>query len=301
MAIPQVRIVKDDIVVVTDAFILSFFVNESHETLVRRIEEVLRIYIDFVGLGTLPYRLDEDGEIVDNEAGGIDQLLYDIFHRDPKADTSVIRLVGAVDDQTGYGFNYVGDHLPDPEHPDLRNLVALWLPTKSCLERGWEAICDFSLKVARLLPYSYGYGSPCLAYGDSIRAALGPGRRHPGFDIALGIACRVDIDEKALGAYWLNFLGESLCQKLGGTKELAKKLGPPIIVKEVGDNRIIVRLGSEPEVGDTNRQIELPLYRQFAKVTESELHVPKSVYFPDENGIADNEAMTAWHRRFLTS
>jgi hypothetical protein len=301
MPIPKVKLTKDDIVTVTDAFILSFFVDESHESLVSRAEEVLGMYIDVVGVSSLPYQLGEDGEISLINAGGIRDLQYNLFHRDPEADTSVVVLFGAIDDQTGYGFKYVADHLPDPQYPDLRNLISLWFPTTLCVKLGWEAVYKFGCAVSKLLPYSYGYGSPCLAYGDTIANALRVARRYPGFDIALGIACRVDIDDKALGAYWLSFIGELLCNSLGGIEGLSRRLGPPITVEEISGTRIVIRLGPEPEVGDRNRRIDLPLYRRLAKAIESELRVPKSIYFPDENGVRDEEAMTAWHRRFLLS
>jgi hypothetical protein len=299
MQIPHIRIVRDDIVTVTDAFILTFFVNESHESLVNRVEQVLGLYVGFVGLSSIPFRIDEEGEIEDVDASEIAGLQAAIFHGDPERDTSVIRLVGAVDDQTGYGFTYIGDQLPDPRYPALRNLISMWLSTDFCLEVGWETIYRFSCDVAILLPYSYGYGSPCLAYGDSIRDAIGIANRHEGLDIALGYACRVDINDKALGAYWLSFFGESLWQSLGGEQELYGKLTDPITIRELPGNSIVIRLGPEPLAGDKNRQIDLPLHRQLAKIIERRLHVPQNVYFPDENGLSDIRAMTAWHRRFL--
>jgi hypothetical protein len=299
MPIPRVKVVDESIVTVVDAFVLTFFVNESHEELVIRVESIVGMYADLVGLDSIPYRLDEDGEILDIGANNAKELQYELFHLDPEADTSVIRLVGAVDDQTGYGFNYIADHLPDPRYPDLRNLISLWLPTPLCVTLGWQTVYDFSRSVSELLPYSFGYGSPCLAYGNDIRAAVGPARRYPGFDIALGMACRVDIDEKALGAYWLTFLGETLSQSLGGKAALASKLDPPITVEDISGTRIMIRLGPEPQVGDTNRQIEMPLYRKLTERIKNELHIPNNVYFPDERGIADKDAMTAWHKRFL--
>jgi hypothetical protein len=299
MPIPPVRIVEDGIVTVTDAFILSFFVNETHEALVRRVEHVLALYVDFVGFNAVPYRLDDEGEVVGIEAKNLRELVYEVF-QDPDIDPSVIRLVGAVDNQTGYGFKYVGDQLPDPAAPDLRNLVTLWLPTKLCTEVGWDFVQDFSRRVAAMLPNSYGYASPCLAYGD-IMQAIPVAKRYPGFDIASGIACRVDIDDKAIGVYWLNFFGEGLLNRLGGRDHLTAVLPAPMTVNDVGQGGIVVRLGREPEVGDRNRRIDLPLHRHLAQVIDGELHVPQSVYFPDENGIRDPEAMAAWHRRFLRS
>jgi len=297
--IPRIRTVEDDVVVVRDAFVLTFFVNESHDRLLARVAGVLALYADFVGLGSLPYRLDDEGEVVDVRARDPRALVQEIFHRDAEADLSVIRLVGAIDDETGYGFKYIGDALPDPRDPDLRNLVSLWLPTELCDEVGWDFIADFSSRIAAMLPFSYGYGSPALAYRN-IMQALPAARRYPGLDIALGIACRVDIDDKALGVYWLNFFGDVLSANLGGEPQLAARLRAPITVNRVDDSRLVVRLGTGPEVGDNNRRIDLPLYRQLAEVIESQLHVPGSVYFPDEHGLRDAEAMAAWHRRFLT-
>lgn len=300
MPIPTIRVVDDDVVTVTDAFILSFYVNETHERLVTRAEEVLGRYAGTVGLGALPYRLDPDGEIVDNDAREVVGFLREVFHGGSEQ-RQVQMIVGAVDDETGYGFEYVADHLPDEQYPDLRNLISLWLPTSLCLQWGWDAVYTFSCEIAALLPYSFGYGSPCLAYGDRIRPALGPAKRYPGFDVALGEACRVDIGEKALGAYWVTFLGEALSRSLGGKERLSGDLQQPATVQELAGERLVIRLGPEPEAGDVNRGIEMPLYRRLADVLKPEMRIPTSIYFPDENGLADADALVAWHNRFLTS
>jgi hypothetical protein len=301
MPIPRVRITRDGNVAVTDAFILSFYVDETHTALVRRAEEVLGRYAEAVGVAALPFRLDAEGYPEPNRARDVQGFRDEVFHEGPGAGRPVQVVMGAADDETGYGFRYVADDLPFEGHPDLRNLVSLWLPTSVCLHWGWDAVYTFSCEVASLLPFSFGYGSPCLAYGDRIRPALGPAKRHPGFDVAFGEACRVDIGEKALGAYWLTFTGEVLSRALGGREALAGRLGLPITVAEVAGERLAIRLGPEPEVGDVNRGVEMPLYRRLAEVLGPQVRVPRSVYFPDENGPADAEAQAEWHNRFLAS
>lgn len=63
-----------------------------------------------------------------------------------------------------------------------------------------------------------------------------------------------------------------------------------------------VRLGDVPEIGDVNRRDDLPAYRALARHLDQRglLHVPQRVsYFKDDQGLADREAQTSWHRRFL--
>lgn len=300
MEIPKIKIVRDGIVVVVDAYILCFFCNETHDALITRVEKVLGMYVNLVGLSSLPYWLDDDGELVDIDEDKYDDFRCNFFHRETEQHRSVIRLVGAIDDETGYGFTYIASEAPDKNHPHERNLVALWLPTSHCADLGWDRVFDFSCSVAAALPFTYGYGSPCLCYSiNQIRDAIGVAKRYPGFDIALNEACRVDIGSKALGAYWLSFYGEVLSQSLGGKEQLARQLPSPITVNEIADSKIVVRLGLNPEVGDNNRQIDLPLYCHLAKVLEHHLHIPECVYFRDENWMPDKDGMMSWHRRFL--
>ena len=128
-------------------------------------------------------------------------------------------------------------------------MVSLWLSTDLCVNLGWQALYDFSCKLASILPFSYGYSSPCLAYKD-IRDALGAGRkRHPGLDIALASHCRVDVNDKALGVYWLNFFGRALSGAIGGRNGLIKVSGPEVDVEILPGSELVIRLGPEPQLG----------------------------------------------------
>jgi len=109
----------------------------------------------------------------------------------------------------------------------------------------------------------------------------------------------MELGDRAAGVYWLSLLGTELARHLGGFVQLRTELPTPIIVEQFQDDKIIIQLGPEPEVGDVNRQTDFPLHRQLARILEPVLHMPIRNYFADRDGESDPQAMHEWHRRFL--
>jgi hypothetical protein len=177
--------------------------------------------------------------------------------------------------------------------------VYFWLPSDAVEELGLGTVHAFARRLAESLPFSFGYASPALLYHHDVYEATRRALRYPGFDVLNPGAATVDIGDRAAGVYWQTFLGKRLAENLGGLEFLKSELPAPITVEPLEGGGVTVTLGPAPSVGDNNRKQDLPLYKRFAGVIEPQLHIPQIVYFFDEEGLPDREAMEFWHRRFL--
>jgi hypothetical protein len=151
------------------------------------------------------------------------------------------------------------------------------------------------------LPYISGYTSPALHWVltrgmDKIRALAA---RHPGFDVARNSKTRYWIGDHARGARWVTFLGPALGERLGGPPAMAKDLGTSIDVTTVGEGTMI-RAGAEPELGDVNKNIGLPLLRKVAKLIEPvTMFNERALVMCEFFDGYDDPFLEKWERRFL--
>jgi len=152
-----------------------------------------------------------------------------------------------------------------------------------------------------LVPYSSGYASPALTWGVESQQAwysLEAGKlafRHPGYDVPNSANTCYDLGEKLRGAYWLNFIGPAALEALGGEKKLRATLDASIGIEQVGHG-LMLQAGPKPEVGDVNRQENLPLLRSLAKTLE-----PVCLFTGNslENNFIEQGDSERWLRRHL--
>ena len=192
---------------------------------------------------------------------------------------------------------YNGKSLEDKIDPEA-SYIWFWVPIGWFLARKQALLREFD-SIAKLLPISCAYSSRAIAGARNMqKQALA--RRFQTLDIADPLCVSADIAEEVPGAYWLNIYPPALSARLGGLTSVAAALPHAFSVDETASGSLRVQLATDPELGDANRQAILQPYRELALLLErcGVLHIPRRVvYFFDENGLADREAMLAWHRR----
>ncbi|PTL79256.1 type VI immunity family protein [Vitiosangium sp. GDMCC 1.1324] len=204
---------------------------------------------------------------------------------------------------SGFSFEYHA-RIPWREAPASRaSVFRATLPTEYLEERGAGFVRELVLDLASRLPFASGHAGlaldvayPRLSRLDALRPLI---FRHPGFDIR-DAGIRDEMGIKVDGVHWMNFLGQPVLAELGGAAGLRAQLqSPSTDVRELGDGRVLVTLGSEPEAGDLAQGETLPAYRELARVLE-----PWQEPFPwdhlrDQGKAADEEEWRLWWRRFL--
>ena len=181
------------------------------------------------------------------------------------------------------------------------NLVEVWLPTEF-VEAHRPDVVELARGFAEVLPYSSGYASPALSFPadsripEAARVIAPAAMRYPGYEVHHNMPTSFMLRGRVVGARWLTFLGPDLVQQLGGQKALASVL-PGVAVEPAGHG-LMLRAGAEPELGDTNKQIDTPLLRVVGRVLES-------VTFFGNNQVdgllgSDPDRLDRWERRFLS-
>ncbi|EMR5620931.1 DUF3396 domain-containing protein [Salmonella enterica] len=130
-------------------------------------------------------------------------------------------------------------------------------------------------------------------------------RRHPGImNIHPLSESKTIAKENVLFAIgWITLLGEALCNQLGGVEALRNKLShiPEVIVKSLPQNGALIRIGDNPQLGDTRKNDVLDSYQAVGKVLapvavkDFDLLAKKVVV----SGFRDNKACAEWLGRFF--
>lgn len=219
-----------------------------------QIAEVIRQYIRFVGTGALTYFLAENGTFKPLD----DRRLQ----RD-------LGLLGALPARPDLSWEYssagdggVGDWRirifaadPDEDFPELTSLVRLEFPADAVDRLQLERLVQFIAAAAGALRPQWanaGWGfKRAEPFATEARKAVNqllP--RYLGFDPGFDLAA-LSMRDHALGAYWLNFLDESLFAKCGGEDTL-RDTAPGVQVQRSGST-VMIRASRVPPIGDSNR------------------------------------------------
>jgi hypothetical protein len=297
---PVVEHTRGRVTTVVDSFVLTFFLDREKCNDPRPAVDALNHVLAGIGREQFQFYVDEEGDrrpMPDDPAYVLHEYVVEPTGRGEVVD---LRLRGGQQSGNRWQVRYL--HHPDVapgEWPGEKSWISLHIPQDTFLQEGADSILDVARRLSEILPYAYGYGNPALAYGQFFRDAVPFTRRHPGFDVASPLAAAFDIDDHALGAYWINLFGPRLSAALGGAEALRGSLPDEARVFPWPSGGTCVVLGDAPDVGDVNRGNNLPLYRRLARVLRPHMRVPEILYFQDEDGMADREAQAAWHRRFL--
>lgn len=205
-------------------------------------------------------------------------------------------------DAPGYGFHVIGNP-PERDLPHETNLVQMYFPIEMIEASEAESFVEKARRIATLLPYISGYGSPGLHWAElnadeAFTQAKALAKRYHGYDVQYNEISRSDIDRKVRGARWLTFLGPEIAEKLGGLKALRNALLGPIAVEQM-DHGIMIRAGKIAEIGDVNHKIGTPLLRTVAHVLEPATLFAEPALLETYFAVDDEDFLKEWERRFL--
>jgi hypothetical protein len=296
---PRIRIqTESGYVRVRVGLSLTFYMHRSHQEIAGTVLQALDVYLRTVGPGALGLYASEDGEWRDLDAIGWELIRRKLLEKR----LPLITLQEASETGSRYGFMYYGrdeEYRARMNKPNADCEATFWLPTEFLEEHGPGKVRDLALELAALLPWCTGFCG--LSFNGELDMAGVPRSLaqswfcYPGIDVPSPYGHSNDIGTRVNGVHWLNFLGPPVLGELGGSKTLRERLhSPGTLVEELGEERVLVSLGTWPEAGDTERAQVLPPYRELATVLEPWL-------FRDPHRLPNRseEESRRWERRFL--
>jgi hypothetical protein len=296
---PTIAAVDGDRSLVLDSFVIVIFLDQDRRFDTAPVEHAFEMFLSGVGRGHLHLYVDFEGDTRQLPSDPTPIFRDYISRPTQRADVTELRLLDTDLSKPHFQAQYVQDPtISSEEQPDHRGVIWFRVSQELFVTRRADVIA-FARSLTEELPYTYGYASPALSYGESFSAALPFLRRHPGFDVVDPPTAAWDIGDGPMGPYWINFLGPSLTEKLGGIDALRSQLRGDFDVSPCGHAGACVTIGKDPQVGDVNRGDVLPLYREFAALLQPWLRTPKYVYFTDPGENGDPDAQEEWHQRFL--
>lgn len=279
-----------------DCLALTFFLHASHADARARVAKAVERVLEFVGLRSFPFYLDEEGDKARFDTQRWPALRAEIFASN--REEGGLRLVSE-DDVGGCYLKYWGWELPQPQLPEWRNQFHLRLSREFVLQRDgrWSEFVAFARELAGLLPYSSGYLSPALALLQRTPVCWGIGRRYPGLDLLDPNTTCIEIAERIPGVYWTMFVGAA-ARATPSIRALAAAPLQGLTMASEGEG-VMLQLGDAPDIGDTNRGRGLPLFRSVARVLWPEIYVADRPHLFDEEDEPDLDATLRWQRRFV--
>jgi hypothetical protein len=293
-----------------EGLILCFFMRHSHDEIAQAVMRALDIYLDAVGSEKLGWSLeperddDPDDEGVETVMRPLDSGQWASVRKKLCDPTSCLLQLEEHENQVG-GFHveYYGRQRATLELPtgsQAVSVLSFWLPTEYLEEKGPSRVRDMAVAMARELPINAGYVSLAFNYlfrfREVVHAVHEQCFRYPGLDVHDLSDASMELGTRVRGAYWLNFYGQPLLGQLGGAEGLRQQLdSPQVSVEELGEGKVLVALGAEPETGEVKQKSELHPYRALARVLEPFLHEQPPDWFS-----FSLEQLRHWERRFMT-
>ncbi|WP_147446758.1 type VI immunity family protein [Corallococcus sp. CA047B] len=212
-----------------------------------------------------------------------------------------MQLTGDPFDPSGHEFRYIS-RLPWREPSSEHSRLSVSVPIRFITDHGPDKVRELALALAEHLPFTTGHAGLSLSFtrGESRLLPLLKDQliRHPGWDVPIA-GTTVHLGNQIDGVHWLNFLGPSVLEAVGGAQTLRSRLSAPdTTVQELTGGRALVTLGAAPLAGDTKMDEPEPLlaYRELARVLEPWLQP----FYPFNTWSDFTEEETRrWWRRFL--
>jgi hypothetical protein len=296
--------------VLREGVILCFFMQRPHDELAQAVTRALDIYLDAVGPAKLSWYLDPQKDHDPEEYKGAEAVMRPLDSRswarvrdELRDPTSCILQLQEHENQVGgFHLEYYGRQrstIESPSWPEVVSALSFWLPTEYLEEEGPSRVREMAMAMARELPINSGYVSLSFNYlvrfEEAVQAVHAHCFRYPGLDVHDLSEASMEIGTRVRGAYWLNFYGQPLLERLGGTQGLRKQLGSPqVSIEELGEEKVLVALGEEPEAGDVEQKSEMQPYRALARVLEPFSYEESADWF----GFSPAQ-LRHWQRRFL--
>lgn len=284
---------------VREVVVVVFYIRKLHFDVGPQIEEAILGFAKLVSFERLRFFADSEGEWQDLLERGLSQRMADEYVSFANSVNASITLRGAGQDPPDFYLRYGGDMRAGEQ--EYASYFQCWVPKDYWLAHRDE-LEQFSNHFASRVPFGFGYLS-VAAVGDDRRPLQRLARRYLTVDIASPGAIALDVGDFAGGSYWVTYLGQPLCESLGGVAELRRVLPQGAVIQEMDGGKCRVQLGPDPTLGDVNRREDISLYKALAAYFQSHgvLHLPKRVvYFTNSAGMADQVLQDEWHHRFVT-
>jgi hypothetical protein len=296
----QLRDASGD-VIVRDVLRMVLYFRQSHQKMATAIHDAIADYVRLLSLDALRYYYDGEGDPQELTTDSLAVLMHDWFTGEFSSyPNATIRLVGLGGGAPEYGLQYWGKELGYAEFPDDAGFLDLWMSRAWFLQNARRVGEYFRSTTVRSDAWA-AYVSVGLSGGTTAqRQALA--KRYAGIDIAEPEAVSVDLGSKFPGSHWINYFGSELTGRAGGLAAIRQSLISSATVEDLAGRGTLIRIGSEPQLGDRNRREALSNQVAFARFLDSRnlFHVPRAVtYFEDEEGMGDPVAQEEWHTRFL--
>lgn len=296
--------------VLREGLILCFFMRRPHPEIAQAVTRALDIYLNAVGPEKLGWYLAPRTEQDPEGDAGIEAVVHPLdsrgwtIVRDALRDpvSCVLQLEEHENQVGGFHVEYYGRQCSTLELPtcsEVVSAVSFWLPTEYLEDRGAVQVREMAVAMARELPINSGYLSLAFNYlvrfKEVVQAIHDQCFRYPGLDVHDLSESSMELGTRVRGAYWLNFYGQPLLAQLGGARGLREQLNSPgVSIEELGEEKVLVALGEEPETGDVKQSRDMRPYQTLARVLKPYLHEER----PDWFGFSSDQ-LRHWQRRFL--
>ncbi|RKH52750.1 DUF3396 domain-containing protein [Corallococcus sp. AB049A] len=286
-----------------DGVVLHFFIQREHKEVALAAWRALQHYRQVIPPGSLGWYGADDGDILELDDRGWEIARQQMIER-PSGYSGRALLMespGGGDVSSGYTFEYAGWSSNNPFGNAPFGSASFTFPTEYLQENGAASFRALALELAQELPFSFGYASFAIispaglwssARVDLIEALLA---RFPGLDLHNIEDFGTILGTRALGPYWLTFLGQPLLGQLGGIEALRNALPfPEVSLLPMDGDRVLVTLDEWPDPIDTQEKAIPPQYRALARLMEPFL------FQHEAEGLSLHESDTnRWIRRFL--
>ena len=185
----------------------------------------------------------------------------------------------------------------------LSGYVRLVLPASS-ISQSVPSYLALARNMGQMFSYDFGHAGYAINWNhvgehkkDVLRAMYSLGNRYPGLDMAHPFCTKYIASKGIKCVNWLTFLSKDSCDRLGGLPALKMRFGNSVVIHDAYNNGAMIQAGPFPEIGDVNRQENLPIYHQVGKVLAPiRCREHPRIFGPE--GIGDDEATEKWLSRF---
>ena len=299
-------LVKDseDQIVVRDNLYLAFFGNRPFEELVDGASVVFEKWMQLVPEESLNWVVlsttqEDYRPVVAKDFDKCRKLLTK-----PSAAKKDVRidLVGPQPYGADFRLQILGRKQPRKAgFLNQTSVIEMRFPSKFLVEFGVEEFVQLSAECFNTLQCdsglaTFGYSSGSEAdYTEASKHVVQLAFRHKGMDLAQNLGVSQWLGRKCRGARWLTMISDDLRKELGDSQKVRElaSLGIGVIETSAG---VLLRAGVEPEIGETNKGVGVPMLSAVADAIESITYFKDNSLLPMLNH--DPNLRDKWERRF---